>query len=385
GAALPVLDGALSGAEEVLLQLAAAAFLAAQEPVEAGLGLLADRGDPGADLLLDEAGERVARAADDLPQHAERHLILLLLFLEDDLRQGDGGEVVLGAVVDDLHLGALLDHLGDLVERDVPALDGVVELPVRVALDDLRLAGSLVLGGMQLFGFSHGSCVAVVNGGPATSARPCRAAAPPCTQLPSSAWIAARFGSVQQGGGAAPTRGAGGLPLVFSRVPAIRRHGPRDHRLHAVPDPLQGARREGDRAGAEGPLLALWTHVPHLPGLGGRTRGRPSACRSASEGPRSIRRLRARRHLGDGQDAGARQHRLDAAQGDGAHAERRGLRRRRLRRRGREHRASLELPARAIAAGCRHGGSGRLGAGTPGRAFPVAATGRGGPGPAPRA
>jgi hypothetical protein len=115
------------------------------------------------------------------PQHAEGHLVLLLLFLEDDLRQRDRGEVVLGAVVDDLHLGALLDHLGDLVERDVPALHGVVELPVRVALDDLRLAGSLVLGGMQLFGFSHRSCVAVVNGGPATSARPCRAAAPPCT------------------------------------------------------------------------------------------------------------------------------------------------------------------------------------------------------------
>jgi predicted Zn finger-like uncharacterized protein len=44
--------------------------------------------------------------------------------------------------------------------------------------------------------------------------------------LPGFSWIAARFGSVQQGGGGAPTRGAGGLPLVFSRVPALRRRDP---------------------------------------------------------------------------------------------------------------------------------------------------------------
>src|SRR5262249_24222708 len=79
GAALPVLDGSLAGTKEILLQLTAATLLAAQQPVEAGLGLLADGGHPRADLLLDEAGERVARAADDFPQHAERHLILLLL------------------------------------------------------------------------------------------------------------------------------------------------------------------------------------------------------------------------------------------------------------------------------------------------------------------
>src|SRR5438874_4027015 len=89
-------------------------------------------------LLGVEARNRFTTVADDLPQHAERHLRPLLLFLEDDLRQRDRGQVFLGAVVDDLHLGAALDHLGDLVERDVPALDRVVELSVRIPLDDLR-------------------------------------------------------------------------------------------------------------------------------------------------------------------------------------------------------------------------------------------------------
>src|SRR5690606_3604399 len=68
----------------------------------------------------------------------------------------------LAAVVDDLHLDALLHHLGDLVERHVPALDRVVELPVGVALDDLRLANGR-------FGFTH-------DGGPLTQ---CAKAVPP--------------------------------------------------------------------------------------------------------------------------------------------------------------------------------------------------------------
>ena len=59
-----------------------------------------------------------------------------LLLLVDDLREGDLGEVVLRVVVDDLHFFARADHLGDLEERDVAAVLRVVELPVRVALDD---------------------------------------------------------------------------------------------------------------------------------------------------------------------------------------------------------------------------------------------------------
>ena len=72
--------------------------------------------------------------------------IIRVLFLEDNLRQRHRGEVFLRAVVDDLDLDALLHHLGDLVERDVPALDRVVELAVGVPLDDLRLFGRCGLG-----------------------------------------------------------------------------------------------------------------------------------------------------------------------------------------------------------------------------------------------
>ncbi len=94
----------------------------------------------------------------------------------------------------------------------------------------------------------------------------------------------------------------GRLPLVFSEVPAPLDPRRRDHRLQAVPDALQGARREGHRAGAQGPLLAVRTHLPHLPRLGGRagrgsrrlpqcvrgplTRSRPSGRRA----PRTSRR-----------------------------------------------------------------------------------------------
>ena len=77
--------------------------------------------------------------ADDLAQDAQRHLRALLLLLEDDLRQGDGSQILLGAVVEYLDLGAALDHLGDFIERHVAALDRVVELAVRVSLDCLGL------------------------------------------------------------------------------------------------------------------------------------------------------------------------------------------------------------------------------------------------------
>ena len=43
---------------------------------------------------------------------------------------------LLRPVVDDLDLDPLLDHCGDLIQGHIPALDGVVELAVRVALDD---------------------------------------------------------------------------------------------------------------------------------------------------------------------------------------------------------------------------------------------------------
>src|ERR1700733_12264019 len=84
-------------------------------------------------------GEPLAAALDDVSHRAERQeAALLFLFFEDDLRERDRREIFFGLVVDDLDVVALPDHLADLIERDVPAMLRVVELAVRVALDDPR-------------------------------------------------------------------------------------------------------------------------------------------------------------------------------------------------------------------------------------------------------
>src|SRR6185436_4770038 len=64
---------------------------------------------------------------------------LLLLFLEDDLRQRDRGQVFLGLVVDDLDVVAVANHLADLVQRNVATVLGVIELAICVSLDDSRV------------------------------------------------------------------------------------------------------------------------------------------------------------------------------------------------------------------------------------------------------
>src|SRR5580700_4385634 len=61
---------------------------------------------------------------------------MCLLLLVDDLREGDLRQIVLRVVVDDLHLFAAPNHLGDLEQGHVFAVFRVVEFPVRVALDD---------------------------------------------------------------------------------------------------------------------------------------------------------------------------------------------------------------------------------------------------------
>src|SRR5947207_59202 len=58
------------------------------------------------------------------------------LLLEDDLRKGDGGQVLAGVVLEDLHVLASLHPAPDLVERHVAALARVVELAVAVAFDE---------------------------------------------------------------------------------------------------------------------------------------------------------------------------------------------------------------------------------------------------------
>jgi hypothetical protein len=60
------------------------------------------------------------------------------LVLQDDLREGDRREVLAGRHVHDRDLPARPDQLFELLERDVTALLRVVELAIRVALDDVR-------------------------------------------------------------------------------------------------------------------------------------------------------------------------------------------------------------------------------------------------------
>src|SRR6185369_12199707 len=82
-------------------------------------------------------GEPFAAALDDVAHRVEREEgALLLLFLEDDLRQRDRRQILFCFVIYDFYVVAVPDHLADLVERYVPTVFGIVELTVRVALDD---------------------------------------------------------------------------------------------------------------------------------------------------------------------------------------------------------------------------------------------------------
>src|SRR5438128_6232313 len=60
------------------------------------------------------------------------------LVLEDDLRECHRGQVLAARRIEDRDLLAGADHLLDLFERHVAAFLGVVELSVRVSLDDVR-------------------------------------------------------------------------------------------------------------------------------------------------------------------------------------------------------------------------------------------------------
>jgi hypothetical protein len=60
------------------------------------------------------------------------------LHVEDDLAESDVGDVLAGVAIDDADVVALTEQIGDDLEGDVPARVGVVELPVRVPLDDMR-------------------------------------------------------------------------------------------------------------------------------------------------------------------------------------------------------------------------------------------------------
>jgi hypothetical protein len=88
--------------------------------------------------------EALAAGLDHLSQGLDpvaRGFLGALLGLIDDLGQRDAGEVLLGPIVDDLHVLPQPYELGDLGERHVAAFAGVVELTIRVALDDAGIRG----------------------------------------------------------------------------------------------------------------------------------------------------------------------------------------------------------------------------------------------------
>ena len=91
---------------------------------------------------IDGGGESLDRrlaVLDELAQHAQRQEPALPpLLLEDDLRKGDGRQVLAAVVLEDLHFLARLHPPADLVEGDVATLAGIVELTVAVAFDEPR-------------------------------------------------------------------------------------------------------------------------------------------------------------------------------------------------------------------------------------------------------
>ena len=67
-----------------------------------------------------------------LEQLEAQHRGSELLLARDDLQQDAAGDVLAALVVDHLDALAARDELAQVVERDVPALLGVVEAPVGV-------------------------------------------------------------------------------------------------------------------------------------------------------------------------------------------------------------------------------------------------------------
>ena len=107
----------------------------------AQLFLIADQGIDGEiEERRDEILDGIAVEADELAKEGDGQQILaaLALLLEDDLGQNRAGDVLAGLGVGDDEILALLQHLGEILERDIGRGAGVVETPVRVLLDGGR-------------------------------------------------------------------------------------------------------------------------------------------------------------------------------------------------------------------------------------------------------
>src|SRR5262249_3414922 len=92
----------------------------------------------GAHVLLRDVLPRLAVLDELMPAPRRPARPPCALVFQDDLGQRDGGQILARSGVDDRDLPAAANHLLDLLEGDVPALLRVVELPVRVAFDDVR-------------------------------------------------------------------------------------------------------------------------------------------------------------------------------------------------------------------------------------------------------
>ena len=98
-------------------------------------------GQSGLDNPVEDFGEACATGSDDLFERIKRQNASALLFLfVNDLRQRDARQVLFGLVVDDRDVLAALDHGGNVLERDVTARLGIVQLAILIALDDLGLS-----------------------------------------------------------------------------------------------------------------------------------------------------------------------------------------------------------------------------------------------------
>ena len=81
--------------------------------------------------------QRLAALLDDPAQRRQaKQAVLALLLLEDDLREGDGGEIFAAVVVDDAQVVAGAHQLRDAVERHVAARVRIVHFAVAVAFDE---------------------------------------------------------------------------------------------------------------------------------------------------------------------------------------------------------------------------------------------------------
>src|SRR6185437_10734177 len=97
------------------------------------------------EIARHESLQAVAIETDQAAQELDGKQVLPLGFLfEDDLGQHRTGDVLASARIADFELGALFDHLRQMVERHVARCLRVVEPPVGVLLDNYRTFALLI-------------------------------------------------------------------------------------------------------------------------------------------------------------------------------------------------------------------------------------------------